>query len=184
MADRMAAEILIGGKLSRSRAEALCGAIQDQYIALDWGGGAYNPQTAEELVAAVEGSTVKDGWLRLTDDEARWGQFERLEEFLREQKIAYDRRSAGKYDYDAEIVSYRPGIGLFMCLTNLAGEPVAAVSMLKKIEKKLAALVKSLKCSRVPQERTIPRLENLHKQLCKALPPDLPPLPAFEVEGE
>ena len=71
MADRMAAEILIGGKLSRVRAEALCEAIRDQYVALDWGDGAFEPHTAEDLEWAVnDGSTGGRGdWLRLTNDE-------------------------------------------------------------------------------------------------------------------
>jgi hypothetical protein len=184
MADCMAAEILIGGRLPRSRVEAFCSAIQDQYLALDWGGGAFSPETAGDLMAAMHDSNYKDSWLRLTDDEARYGQFERLEEFLRKERIPYDRRSAGKYSYDAEIVWYRPGLGLFTCVTNMAGEPVVAVSMLRKVEKKLAALVAALGRGRVASDKVYPRVERPLKQLRKALPPDLPPLPAFEIEKE
>ena len=121
--------------------------------------------------------------LWLTDDQARWGQFEELDCFLRDNKIPYDRHSTGKYDYDADTASFRPDIGLYTWPTNMEGQPVVAGSTLQKIEKKMAALVKSLQCGRVPPEKIAPRVENLLKRLRKTLPPELPPLPAFEVEG-
>ena len=184
MADHLAAEIWIGGKVPQSQVASLCKAIRDEFVSLDWGSGAFSPQTGIDLREAVKDGPQGDSLLWLTDDQARWGEFEQLEGFLRESSIPYDRKSSGKYDYDAEISSYRPGIGLYTWPTNMEGEPIVAGSTLQKIEQKLAAIVKSLQCGRVKQEKIAPRVENLLKQLRKTLPPELPPLPAFEVEGE
>jgi hypothetical protein len=59
-----------------------------------------------------------------------------------------------------------------------------AGSTLQKIEQKMATLVKSLQRGRVKQERITPCVEGILKLLRKELPPKLPALPAFEVEGE
>jgi len=48
--------------------------------------------------------------LHLVDGQARYGQFEELEAFLREHGMAYDRRSAGKYEFSPELVQFRPGM--------------------------------------------------------------------------
>jgi hypothetical protein len=184
MAEHLAAEIWIGGKVSHSLVPSLCKAIHDEPVSLDWGSRIFRPQSGNDLREAVNNGSQGDSLLWLTDDQARWGQFELLEGFLRENSIPYDRRSSGKYDFDAEISSYRPGLGLYTWPTNTNGEPVVAGSTLQKIEKKLAAVVKSLQRGRMKQEKISLRVESILKQLRKELPPDLPPLPAFEVEGE
>jgi hypothetical protein len=184
MAEHLAAEIWLGGNVSAALTPTLCKAIRDEYVSLDWGSGAFQPQTGNDLLEAVKNEVGETSLLWLCDDQARWGQFEQLEGFLRKHKIPYDRRSSGKYEYDAVFASYRPEQGLFTWPTNMEGEPIVAGSTLQKIEQQLAALVNSLKQNRVPPERIVPRLESLHKQLRRTLPPALPPLPTFEVERQ
>lgn len=182
MSDHLAAEIWIGGKVAKTLVASLCKAIRDEFVSLDWGSGAFNPQTGKDLREAVKAGPQGESLLWLTDDQARWGEFEGLEGFLRKNKIPYDRQSSGKYDYDAEISSYRPDMGLYTWPTNMEGEPIVAGSTLQKIEKKLAVLVNALQRGRVKPEKLTPRLVNLLRQLRKTLPPELPPLPVFEVE--
>jgi hypothetical protein len=66
----------------------------------------------------------------------------------------------------------------------MAGELIVAGSMLQKLEMKLAMFVNLLPRGRVQQDKLAPRLQKLLAQLRQTLPPNLPPLPAFEVEGE
>ena len=42
-----------------------------------------------------------------SDDQARYGQFEELEKFLRQHDIHFDRKSDTKYEYDGETVIFR-----------------------------------------------------------------------------
>jgi hypothetical protein len=184
MPECLAAEIWIGGKILSSQVILLCKAIGDSCVSLDWGESFFRPQTAQELRDAVKTGTQGESLLWLCDEQARWGEFEKLEGFLRKSQIPYIRQSSGKYDFDAEVSSYRPEQGLFTWPTNMAGEPIVAGSMLQKIEKKWTTLVNSLQRGRVQLDKLAPRLEKLLAQLRQTLPPNLPPLPAFEVEGE
>ncbi len=52
MAERMAAQIWIGGRLSASRADELCGVIDAEGAALEWGGGQFSPSTPQDLLQA------------------------------------------------------------------------------------------------------------------------------------
>ena len=51
----------------------------------------------------------ENGLLTLGDYEVSWGEFEDLEDALKENKVAYDRWTDAKYDFRGETVFYRPG---------------------------------------------------------------------------
>jgi len=106
MADRFPGHISIGGAVPRKLVRKLCKAIKDSGASLDYGEAPFEPETADALVEAAKTS----GTLELCDDEARCGQFEELEAFLRKHGIGYDRHSDGKYEFNAERVMYRPGM--------------------------------------------------------------------------
>ncbi len=55
---------------------------------------------------------VGDGTMRLTQDQAAWGEFETLESALIKAGIAFDRLSDAKYEYDAEMRCFRPAAGV------------------------------------------------------------------------
>jgi hypothetical protein len=106
MADCMAALIEIGGDLPRNHLEELVERIHDSGAGFDWIDHA-NPEAIRTRLAAAaaEGAT-----LDLTDDQARWGRFERLEEWLVEHSLPWRRHTSAKYEYDAEIVWFAPGM--------------------------------------------------------------------------
>ena len=68
MSDFRAAQIIIGGCLSRALMPGLCTAIRLQQVALDWGEEPFLPQSAEELLACHSTFTVasrRSRWRRL-----------------------------------------------------------------------------------------------------------------------
>lgn len=69
MADRMAAEIQICGKISRAVVPELCSALQSANVSLEYGGGRLRPESADDLLTArvdYDGRLV----LVLCDDDA------------------------------------------------------------------------------------------------------------------
>ena len=100
MADRMAAEIWIGGKLPRSLLEEF--PISD--LALDWDETPFDATSEEGILSARDES----GLLHFADCEAAWGEFEELEGWLREHNIPFQRQSSGKYEYDLASWSFAP----------------------------------------------------------------------------
>jgi len=52
--------------------------------------------------AAIETAASKGETVRFTDDEARYGQFEELENWLTSHGIDFDRHSDARYEYDGE----------------------------------------------------------------------------------
>ncbi len=123
MADYMAAEILIGGRIPASIVPELCQAIRQERLGLDYGRACFDPDTASDLLEACRADSHGALVLKLSDDQARWGEFEQLERFLQDNAIAYTRRSEGKYDCDPEQVEFRPGQGVVVIPTNSAGKP-------------------------------------------------------------
>ena len=179
MSDYMAAEIWIGGTISPSLVANLCAAITKQCASLEWGDAHFSPGTQPDL---LEASQEKDGvsLLWLCDDQARWGEFDALERFLWENGITYTRRSDGKYEYDPEVVEFRPEQGMISLLTNNAGEPVVPVSELADID---AALTQVLELPDTASKQTISSaVQSAQRLLRERLPAVVPPLEPFEIE--
>ena len=105
MSDRIAAHITIGGPLSRSRLPALLKAITEAEVATSWGDAFFQPQNEEQLLSAL-----KSGHLWLCDDESRDGCFPDLEDACRKLGLSYTRLCVNRYEYDAEVVDFRPGM--------------------------------------------------------------------------
>src|SRR5436190_1587885 len=105
MSESMSAEITLGGPVPYRLIGPLCLAIADEGVSLEWGNASFMPVSAEDLLQARrEDDGVKV--LKLYADEARWGQFEMLEDFLEKHKLSFRRSSDGKYEYDPEVVEY------------------------------------------------------------------------------
>lgn len=105
MSSRYSAWIRIGGSLDRSRAEQLINAIRKDHARLDWGEPAFEPQSADELLAARS-----DDRLRLCDEEARYGEFNAVESACQELGLSYRRHSEAWCGEDAVLVDWRPGM--------------------------------------------------------------------------
>jgi hypothetical protein len=177
MADRMACEIWIGGTLSPALAEELCAVVRDTGASLEWGGGAFAPDNIAELLRAND-----DGHLHLYDDERSWGEFEDLEEFLREHKIPYDRQTASKYEYDAEKAVYRPGTGLEVVPTNGAGNPVVEIVALQPVAKSFGVLCEHAKSAKSDKVSVLRRAERMQRLLLSKLPREMPPLQPLTIK--
>src|SRR5436853_6904389 len=110
MSDYIAAEIKIGGRIPTALVPALCEAIAEQRLSLEWGDCVFQPHSAIDL---LEAATNVDGvrMLRLYDDDAAWGEFPELEAFLEKHEIPFDRFHEGKFDTNPRLQQFRPGVG-------------------------------------------------------------------------
>lgn len=117
MADYFAGRIEIGGPLSRKVFEDLSAAILNEgWLSLIGYGD--EPATEETLRKAFQaGQTVT-----LFDEQALYGQFDELEEFLVKHRIHFDRLSEARYEYNAELVRYRGRGRPAVCPSNTDGE--------------------------------------------------------------
>ncbi len=144
MANGTPAEFSIGGRIPTSLVQLLCQTITEAYLALDWGDAHFQPKGADDLRQACserDGSVV----LWMCDDQARGGQFEGLEQFLRDNRVAFRRRSDGTSEFGPEIVEFRPDTGLVSISIDAAGEPVVGVAPMRRIAALLARALELLK---------------------------------------
>ena len=181
MSDRIPAEIWIGGKIAASLVPALCAAITDEGMSLEWGDARVRPAGADDLTDAFKENAQGVSLLWFCDDEASCGEFDILESFLREHEIAFTRHSAGRYEYDPETAHFRPGHGVTRCPTNSAAQPVVEVEEITPVDDLLAAAIElrqhgsSVDCwSLVLTARQLLR---------DRLSADVPPLEPCEIEA-
>jgi hypothetical protein len=178
MADYMPGEILIGGPIRADLVPSLCQAITAQGVARDWNDADFFPESGEELLAAredIQGVLL----LHLCDVEASFGQFAELETFLEEHGISFRRRSDAKYEFDAELVEFRPGIGQVRFLTNASGKPFVPLA-------DLAAVATALDqaASAATGESTaelMVQLQEIQRLAKDRLPLAVPPLKTLEI---
>lgn len=172
MADYMAAQITIGGRIPHRLVPKLCSAIARQCVGLEWGDTTFRPETAQDL---LEVRCQLDGrlYLRLSDDEVAYGQFRQVEEFLVRHKIPYDRHSEGKYKHDPVFVFFRPPRAPIALLATSAGHVVTHAEGLWSLAAKFSA-----ENSR-GDARTSSR--SFVRRLRRALPPQPPRLPEFDI---
>ena len=90
----------------------------------------------KEIEEIIETETTGDSNIDKTDDlyffgdpDAKYGEFEELEELLVNKGIPFDRHSEAKYEYEAETRKYRPPVGEsggcdVVINTNQDGHPV------------------------------------------------------------
>ncbi|HEV2968428.1 MAG TPA: hypothetical protein VGY55_00475 [Pirellulales bacterium] len=180
MSEPIPAEIWIGGKTRREQVPQLCKAIEDAGVALEWGDAYFAPETGEELETACQD---KDGvrLLCLCDDQANYGEFKLLEEFLVRERITYRRKSDAKYEFDAEVVEHRPQVGQVRYPSDSSGQPFVPLATMMQI----AATIDE--AANTAQGQTalelLRRLRNVQQLLHEALPVVVPPLEPFEIVG-
>ncbi len=103
MADHFPGEIHIGGPIPRSLLKKLLRAAVDEGVSVE---GYGSPDADAEALrkAFQEGAIV-----HLYADQARYGMFAVLEQFLVDHRIHFDRHSEAFCEYNAEVVRYRGG---------------------------------------------------------------------------
>ena len=180
MSERISAEIWVGGKLASRFVPDLCEAIREQGVSREWGGPSFEPRTAVDLMEAREEVDRGAAVLYLCSETANWGQFAELETWLQAHELPYTRRTSNSDCYDGALVEFRPGRELVSLATNAAGQPMADAETVQKAWYLLKEAQQSLRAG-----------GNALKPLCEAtdllagvLPPELPPLQAFEIAGE
>jgi hypothetical protein len=180
MSEPIAAEIRIGGHIRQDLVPGLCKAIREEYVSLDWGDACFVPDSAEEL---IEGCQDRNGvrLLCLRDDQANYGTFGILEKFLVEAGICFQRHSDAKYEYDAEIIEFRPGLGQVAFASNNNGE------LLVPLEKLTCIATAIDKATETADGQTavelLRRLRQLQQLAHESLPTVVPLLEAFEIVG-
>lgn len=177
MSDHLAAQITIGGCISRAFVPGLCAALAAERASLEWGDAPFTPTTVEDLIFArqtIDGVEV----LRLYDPESRHGQFERLESFLLKRKIAFDRRTEGRFDRAPELVTYRPDAERCSFVTE-GNEIVVPAAPLWELVDSLGELRRHIR--RGPRGLMRERLEGVLLRLRQSVPQRPTPLPDFEI---
>jgi len=176
MADRMAAEIWIGGSIPESLVDEFCGHIRDEGVSVDDDESPFEPRTAQDL---LEAATANGNLLRVFANEVANGEFSDLEAWLQEHDIPYTRKSDGKYEHDPVVVEFRPEEGLHEMIANKALQPVVPVEPLRKVVRRLQAAT-ALPAKKKPKKAR-KRVQRALKLLTRHLPSELPPLLPLEI---
>ena len=175
MSDRMAAEIWIGGKMPRSLLEEF--GVAD--LCTDW-----ESEPLGEVTEAKLQEVLQDGLLHFAEPEASWGEFE-IESWLREHNIPFHRQSEGKYEYDPCLVAFRPDLPqpLDCELTqDHSGHTGVVADDLRPTLAQMQELYddKEHNAAVDPYEQ-LSLWAMAFSQLKELLPPEIPPLPPFEI---
>jgi hypothetical protein len=103
MADRVAANIIIGGCVTPDQFAALTELVAAEDLRVEWDGEPFDPNKIEP-----------DQPLRLYAHEVPWGSFEALEQYCCDQQIAYQRWSGScSGSFGAERIVYDGKTGPF-----------------------------------------------------------------------
>ena len=177
MAVYTAAQITIGGWISRAIVPGLLQALATQRAALDWSDVPFTPKSAEEL---LHGRRVIDGELvlQLCDPEARDGRFDTLETYLRKRKIPFDRRTEAGFDTAPTLTVYRPEGDLRTFRTD-GDTCLVAAEPLWDLYDSLTQLRRQLR--RGVRGNVRDHFESLLAAFQQAVPPRPEPLPALEI---
>jgi len=103
MADHFPGEIHIGGPIPRAVLQKLIRTAVDEGVSVESYGGP--DADAEGLRKAFQEGAI----VHLYADQARYGMFAVLEQFLVDHRIPFDRFSEAFCEYNAEVVWYRGG---------------------------------------------------------------------------
>jgi hypothetical protein len=181
MSEPIPTEISIGGKIREDQVPGLCQAIAEEGVSLEWGDASFTPDTAEGLLAACqEHDGVRVLWL--CDDQANYGRLPELAAFLEREQIAFRQKSDAKYEYDAEIIEYRPKLGAVSYSSDNSGQPLIPLKTLTS----LAAAVDQATNTADGQTalELLRRLRNIQQIIHESLPTLVPPLEPFEIVGQ
>ena len=114
MSDSCWGRIRIGGRLPKKHIGSFLAAIKYEGIP-------DSPQTEEDLRKKVDTESL-EGYLELSDGEASYGMFEKLETYCQKHGLTYERSSAENGDSNPEEVYWAPGMATpLVCKTDVNG---------------------------------------------------------------
>jgi hypothetical protein len=181
MSEPIPTEISIGGKIREDQVPGLCQVITEESVSLEWGDACFTPETAGDLLAACqEHDGVRVLWL--CDDQANYGMFKVLEAFLEREQIAFRHKSDAKYEYDAEIIEYRPEIGAVCFASNNCGQPLIPLETMRSIAEAVDKATNSAEGQTALE--LLRRLRNVQQLVHEKMPTLVPPLEPFEIVGQ
>ena len=164
MSDRFPAEITIGGNIPRRLLDELAGMIASEGVSIDW---QYAMDKAA-VRAAIEAAAARCETVRFTDDEACYGQFEDLENWLTSHGIDFDRHSDARYEYDGENAYGRGRKRPVTMKADQSGKDLVS-----------AEEVRNILASQAPPDRKLARIAKL-----AAGPPALTPIVLTDGKGK
>jgi hypothetical protein len=181
MSEPIPTEISIGGKVREDQVTGLCQAIAKECVSLEWGDACFTPETAEELLAACqEHDGVRVLWL--CDDQANYGSLETLQEFLKREQIPFRHKSDAKYEFDAEVIEYRPEIGEVRFSSDTSGQPLIQLKTMTSIAEAVDKATNSADGQTTLE--LLRRLRNIQQLIHENMPTIVLPLAAFEIVGQ
>ena len=129
MADHIYATITIGGDVPYEKIKGLAEAIATEGIfEIGTGRRMTNSDDVEKYLLACAQVNKNPTFY---DDQAPWGQFEDLEEWLKENDIDFDRDTEPSYEYDGETQAYRHETEeVYVYLHNASDHPVVKENVL------------------------------------------------------
>lgn len=177
MSDYLAAQITLGGCISRALVPRLCKLIEQAGLMLDWE-EPFTPQSVEDLLAARR--TIDGEWLlQLSDEDVPYGAFCDLEAFLVKHEVPFDRQSDTGHGYDGCLVTYRPETGVTQWLSSSQGQPAVAAWSLWNAMHDLHSLGRLI--SRAPRPILQDKLQRILSGLAEAVPARPSALRTFEI---
>jgi hypothetical protein len=129
MADHFPAEISVGGNIPRRLLDELGDMIASEGVSIDW----QHPADKAAVRAAIEAAAAQSQTVRFTDDEARGGQFEDLENWLTSHGIDFDRHNDARYEYDGENVYGRGRNRLVILSADQSGNDQVSAEEVRKV---------------------------------------------------
>jgi len=183
MTDSFAAEIWIGGQVSRTARlypddlQDTTTVLQGLIAVLNSDGASHEFGEAEIPADCTEADLLKyineKGLLNLRDVQARGGEFPETEQFCLDNGIAYDRWSDHYAEYDSEKASWRPGMDSPMTVySDSNGNEVVGGKLVREA---LELLQDSVKAKAAEARAAAIRL------LGKCCPPAPPKLKKFKI---
>ena len=180
MSEPIPTEISIGGRIRAELVSGLCKAIADDCVSLEWGDAYFRPETAEDLLAACqEFDGVRVLWL--CNDQANYGRFDVLEGFLEREKISFRHKSDARFDFDAEVVDYRPDVGHVSYSSDNSGQPLIPLTTMTTIAAAIDQATNTAEGQTALE--LLRRLRNIQQLMHEAMPVVVPPLEPFEIVG-
>ncbi len=178
MADYFYGRISIGGQVPRDKVEQLLTLLKQEHDV---------PQDvtlATLLDTPLCPRVAVAGCLEIEDSDAAYGQFAKLEAFLAENRIAFDRESAGKYEFNAELVQYRPGQFDNKPVTTGVDANSRAIVYHDEVREVYGLLKSRGSGSAVSSGNITELIDDACAKLEKVLGPDVPDLEPFMVVEE
>lgn len=160
MGEHFNGHIRIGGQLKEDDLEEFIDLLNEEGLWYDWVKSERDDEITEE---GLRKDATEKQPLHLFDDQASWGQFERLEKWLDTKGMPWIRYSDSHYEVDAEVMVSTPE-EKFSLPTNNDGDPMVPMYEVKNA---IAALKEG-------------RLHDALDMLAKCVV-DIPDLPPFEI---